>query len=88
MCGLRCLTPAVIPRSADLDRVAATAAELFGYFTDLIERRRTEPGENTISDLVRLMDGDSTGARHLAFASRAERAARGDRPGYAVIRGG
>jgi hypothetical protein len=49
--------------------VAATAAELFGYFTDLIERRRTEPGEDTISDLVRLMDGDSTGAlRILGFA--------------------
>lgn len=48
---------------------AATAAELFGYFTDLIERRRTEPGDDTISDLVRLMDGDPAGAlRILGFA--------------------
>jgi hypothetical protein len=48
---------------------AATAAELFGYFSDLIERRRAEPADDTISDLVRLMDGDPAGTlRILGFA--------------------
>jgi cytochrome P450 family 130 len=48
---------------------ATTTAELFGYFADLIEWRRTDPGDDTISDLVRLMDGDSAGAlRILGFA--------------------
>jgi cytochrome P450 family 130 len=48
---------------------AATAAELFGYFADLIERRRAEPADDTISDLVRLMDGDPVGTlRILGFA--------------------
>jgi hypothetical protein len=48
---------------------AATAAELFGYFTNLIDRRRAEPADDTISDLVRLMDGDPAGTlRILGFA--------------------
>lgn len=38
------------------DAVAASAAdatmELMGYFTELVERRRTEPGEDTVSQLV------------------------------------
>ena len=42
-------------------QAADTAAALFGYFTTLIERRRTEPADDTISDLVRLMDGDVAG---------------------------
>lgn len=50
-------------------QAADTAAELFGYFAALIERRRAEPGDDTISDLVRLMDGDAAGAlRILGFA--------------------
>lgn len=50
-------------------RAADTAAELFGYFTTLIQRRRAEPADDTISDLVRLMDGDAAGAlRILGFA--------------------
>jgi cytochrome P450 family 130 len=40
-------------------RTAGAAADLFGYFTTLIERRRTEPANDTISDLVRLLDGDT-----------------------------
>jgi cytochrome P450 len=45
------------------------AAELFGYFAELIERRRAEPADDTISDLVRLMDGDADGTlRILGFA--------------------
>jgi cytochrome P450 family 130 len=48
---------------------ATTAAELFGYFTDLIKRRSAEPADDTISDLVRLMDGDPAGTlRILGFA--------------------
>lgn len=47
----------------------SAAAELFGYFSDLIERRRAEPADDTISDLVRLMDGDPAGTlRVLGFA--------------------
>ncbi len=47
----------------------ATAAELFGYFTDLIKRRTAEPGDDTISDLVRLMDGEPASTlRILGFA--------------------
>jgi hypothetical protein len=50
-------------------QAADAAADLFGYFTTLIERRRTEPADDTISDLVRLMDGDVAGMlRILGFA--------------------
>ena len=50
-------------------QAADTAAELFGYFAVLIERRRTEPGDDTISDLVRLVDSDKASAlRILGFA--------------------
>jgi cytochrome P450 len=48
---------------------AKASAELFGYFAALIERRRAEPADDTISDLVRLMDGDPAGTmRILGFA--------------------
>jgi cytochrome P450 family 130 len=48
---------------------ADIAAELFGYFAALIKRRRTEPADDTISDLVRLMGGDTAGTmRILGFA--------------------
>lgn len=50
-------------------QTASTAADLFGYFSTLIERRRTEPADDTISDLVRLLDGDDAGMlRILGFA--------------------
>jgi hypothetical protein len=50
-------------------RTADTAADLFGYFTTLIERRRTEPADDKISDLVRLLNGDAAGMlRILGFA--------------------
>ena len=55
--------------TADPTQAADTAAALFGYFATLIERRRTEPADDTISDLVRLMDGDVPGMlRILGFA--------------------
>ena len=40
----------------DATRAADTVAELFTYFTDLIERRRTEPGDDVVSHLVQLSD--------------------------------
>jgi cytochrome P450 len=50
-------------------QAADTAAELFGYFAALIQRRRADPADDTISDLVRLMDGDPAAAvRILGFA--------------------
>lgn len=45
------------------EAVEATA-ELFGYFTELIERRRAEPGDDTVSHLVAAglgADGDVSG---------------------------
>ena len=48
---------------------ARAAAELFSYFSDLIERRRAEPADDTISDLVRLLSDDPAGVLHvLGFA--------------------
>ncbi|MGH3165327.1 MAG: cytochrome P450, partial [Trebonia sp.] len=48
---------------------AQVTADLFGYFADLIERRRAEPGDDTVSDLVRLMDGEPAATlRILGFA--------------------
>jgi cytochrome P450 family 130 len=50
-------------------QAAGAAAELFGYFAALIERRRAEPADDTISDLARLMDADPAGTlRILGFA--------------------
>lgn len=50
-------------------QAADTAAELFDYFAALIKGRRAEPADDTISDLVRLMDGDAAGPlRILGFA--------------------
>lgn len=43
-------------------------AELMGYFTDLIARRRREPGEDIVSDLARLGDDTVSLARILGFA--------------------
>ena len=40
-----------------------TVAELFGYFAELIERRRTEPGDDVVSDLVQV--GDEAGVSSL-----------------------
>lgn len=48
---------------------ARAATDLFGYFAALIERRRTEPADDTVSDLVRLLDRDTAGMlRILGFA--------------------
>jgi cytochrome P450 len=59
-------TEAIVAANAQGDTLQATGAvtELMGYFTGLIERRRTDPGDDTISHLVAGgmgADGDITG---------------------------
>lgn len=48
---------------------AETVGELFAYFTELIDRRRREPADDVISDLVTAADGGGASAmRILGFA--------------------
>ncbi|MCK7626200.1 cytochrome P450 [Streptomyces sp. RS10V-4] len=65
-------THAIVEAGAHGDPLAAGAAvaELFGYFTELAARRRAEPADDTVSDLVRLLpEGDDTALlRILGFA--------------------
>jgi len=52
-------TEAIVAANAAGDLLAAEAvADLFGYFSQLIERRRAEPGDDTISQLVAAADGE------------------------------
>jgi len=53
-------TEAIVAANAAGDVLAAPQAvgDLFGYFSELIERRRVEPGDDTISQLVAIGDGD------------------------------
>jgi cytochrome P450 len=65
-------TDAIVAASAEGDVLAAPQAvgELFEYFTDLIERRRQQPGDDTISQLLS-DEGDVTAVpamRILGFA--------------------
>jgi cytochrome P450 len=46
----------------------AAAVELFGYFTELVERRKTDPGEDTVSHMVAAgfgAGGDITGLQKI-----------------------
>ena len=65
-------TEAIVAANARGDALHAADAvgELFGYFADLIERRRAEPGDDTISDLVASAgdDGAPDVLRVLGFA--------------------
>ena len=59
-------TEAIVAANAQGDTLQATGAvtDLMGYFAGLIERRRTDPGDDTISHLVTGgmgADGDVTG---------------------------
>ncbi|ANS26704.1 cytochrome P450 [Rhodococcus wratislaviensis IFP 2016] len=59
-------TEAIVAANAQGDTLQATGAvtDLMGYFAGLIERRRTDPGDDTISHLVAGgmgADGDVTG---------------------------
>ena len=53
-------TDAIVAANAEGDPLAAphAVAELFEYFTDLIERRRRDPGDDTISELIAAGAGD------------------------------
>jgi hypothetical protein len=42
--------------------------ELLGYFTELVARRRVEPGDDIVSDLTRFGEDDVSLARILGFA--------------------
>jgi cytochrome P450 len=65
-------TDAIVAASAEGDVLAAPEAvgELFEYFTDLIERRRRHPGDDTISQLLSDEDGQEAvpAMRILGFA--------------------
>ena len=52
--------------AASMDAGAIT--ELLGYFSELIARRRREPGDDIVSDLARLGDDTVSLARILGFA--------------------
>lgn len=53
-------TDQIVAANADGDPLAAPEAvgELFGYFQQLIERKRAEPGDDTISDLIGVFGED------------------------------
>lgn len=55
-------TDAIVAANAAGDALSAADAvgELVGYFAALIEQRRLDPGDDTISDLVRLQDEGMT----------------------------
>ena len=69
-------TDAIVAANAEGDPLAAphAVAELFEYFSDLIERRRRDPGDDTISELIAAGEGDDDGGdavpvlRVLGFA--------------------
>jgi cytochrome P450 len=64
-------TQGIVAANALGDPLAAaqTVAELFAYFTELIEWRRADPGDDVISDLVRAADAAKVSAlRILGFA--------------------
>lgn len=61
----------IVDANAQGDPRTATDAvnALFGYFTELVERRRREPADDTVSDLVHLMADDPHGLlKILGFA--------------------
>lgn len=65
-------TDAIVTANAAQDESigAGAAAELMGYFAELIERRRREPGDDTVSHLVAAGEADDGAGllRVLAFA--------------------
>jgi cytochrome P450 len=63
-------TEAIVQAAASGDPRAAgdPFGELLGYFAGLVARRRTEPGDDILSDLVRLGEDNVSTARILGFA--------------------
>lgn len=56
-------TEAIVAANAAGDPLAApqAVADLFAYFTELIDRRRAEPGDDTISHLIQAADSPGAG---------------------------
>jgi cytochrome P450 len=63
-------TDGIVAASAEGDplRAGDTVAELFVYFTELIEQKRAHPGDDTISALVQTDADDVTVMQILGFA--------------------
>jgi cytochrome P450 len=64
-------TEGIVAANAQGDPLLAseTVGELFGYFMELIERRRTEPGDDVVSELVQASDAAGVSALQiLGFA--------------------
>jgi cytochrome P450 len=63
-------TDAIVAANAEGDALGAPDAvgELLEYFGHLIERRRSDPGDDTISELVAAEDGRVPALRILGFA--------------------
>ncbi len=63
-------TEAIVQAAASGSPTAAgnPFAELLGYFATLVERRRSAPGDDIVSDLTRLGEDTVTTARILGFA--------------------
>ncbi|MEQ6901657.1 cytochrome P450 [Nocardioides sp. YIM 152588] len=62
-------TDAIVAANVGAGDAAAATSELVGYFSALIERRRSEPGDDVVSHLVAAGEGDSPDGllRILAF---------------------
>lgn len=63
-------TQAIVAATAGGDLLGAPSAvgELFAYFSDLIERRRAQPGADTISELIAIGADDVSVLQILGFA--------------------
>ena len=63
-------TEAIVQAAASGNVTAAgnPFAELLGYFANLVERRRSEPGDDIVSDLAQLGEDNLSTARILGFA--------------------
>jgi hypothetical protein len=63
-------TEAIVQAAASGNVTAAgnPFAELLGYFANLVERRRSEPGDDIVSDLAQLGEDTLSTARILGFA--------------------
>ncbi|MEO8604769.1 MAG: cytochrome P450 [bacterium] len=63
-------TEAIVQAAASGNPLAAgdPLAELLGYFAALVERRRADPGDDIVSDLLRLGEDTVSIARILGFA--------------------
>jgi cytochrome P450 len=61
-------TEAIVGAAAAGDATNAAFGDLLGYFAELVERRRVEPGDDMITELVELGEETVSIARILGFA--------------------